>query len=670
MPEEAYQTSESAYPLTHSMREMANAVRALSMDAIEKANSGHPGLPMGMADVATVLFTQFLKFDPNCHDWSDRDRFVLSAGHGSMLLYSLLYLAGYPDISLDDLKNFRQLGSKTAGHPEYGHIQGVEMTTGPLGQGIATAVGMALAEQIQAEKHGDNLVDHYTYALCGDGCLMEGISHEAIDLAGHMNLSKLIVLFDDNGITIDGGTNISTSVDQIARFRAHGWNALAIDGHDAEAIATAIASAKQSDKPTLIACKTIIGYGAPNKQGTSATHGAPLGEDEINATREALNWPHVPFDIPQSILSDWRSVSARGEKARSQWDKRLTSTNQDQRTAFLEDMASEVDIAEAVTAERAKIIADAPTLATRQSSQRALELLTSRQTNMLGGSADLTGSNGTWTSQHRAVSAGDFGGNYINYGVREHAMGAIMNGLALHGGFIPYAGTFLVFADYSRPALRLAALMEIRAIHVLTHDSIGVGEDGPTHQPVEHIASLRAIPNVNVFRPCDAVEALEAWECALTNEKTPSALCLTRQGVPTLRKSNHEAVNLTARGAYTLIEPEGKRDITLLATGSEVSLAVEAVETLSASGIKAAVVSMPCWELFEQQSDSYRTETLGTAPRVGIEAAISMGWDQWLGQNSAFIGMKGFGASGPGKDVFEHFNITVSAVVEAAQKLV
>nr|WP_227010575.1 transketolase [Pelagibius marinus] len=648
---------------------MAKAIRALAMDAVQKANSGHPGMPMGMADVATVLFTDFLKFDASDPQWPDRDRFVLSAGHGSMLLYALLHLTGYQDMTLEELKNFRQLGARTAGHPEYGHAAGIEVTTGPLGQGIATAVGLALAERKLAAEFGEELVDHHTYVLAGDGCLMEGISHEAIDLAGHLKLDKLIVLFDDNSISIDGPTSLATSMDQLARFAAAGWSVFSVDGHEPGAIYDAIAAARRSDKPSLIACKTVIGYGAPHKQGSAATHGAPLGEEEIAAARKELGWCHPPFEIPEEIRQAWREAGARGRLEREAWSQRLEASAQ--RGAFVARVAGDLpaDLDKLVDQVKRGFAAERPKLATRQSSQKVLEALVPAVPGLVGGSADLTGSVGTRTATYKPVTPEDYGGGYIHYGVREHGMAAAMNGLALHGGFIPFGGTFLVFADYSRPAIRLGALMGTRVVHVMTHDSIGLGEDGPTHQPVEHLASLRAIPNLLVFRPCDAVETAEAWACALKNDTGPSMLCLTRQGLPTQR-SEHSEENVVARGGYVLRESEGPRDVTLLATGSEVALAMEAAETLAAEGIEAAVVSLPCWELFKRQPAAYRAQVLGNAPRVGVEAALRNDWDQWITPEGAFVGMSGFGASAPAEQLYQHFGITADAVAAAARGLI
>jgi len=651
-----------------SHNDMANAIRALAMDAIQKAKSGHPGAPMGMANMATVLFTQFLKFDAADPKWPDRDRWVLSAGHASMLHYALNHLVGYKDMTIEQIKNFRQLDSITAGHPEYGHALGIETTTGPLGSGIATAVGMALAERMDNARFGNDLVDHYTYVFAGDGCLMEGISHEAIDMAGHMKLSRMIVLWDDNSITIDGGTDMSTSTDQVMRFSAAGWDAVAIDGHDPQAIADAIEAARKSDKPSFIACKTIIGYGAPNKQGTSATHGAPLGDDEIALTRKNLGWSAAPFEIPADILNAWRAAGSRGSKDRAAWQGRLDASSD--KAVFEAAHCDKVPaaLAPAINEYKKKMVAEAPGPATRVASQMALEVVNKAIPFTIGGSADLTGSNNTKTSGMEAVTAADYSGSYMYYGVREHGMAAAMNGIALHGGFIPYGGTFLVFADYMRGAMRLSALMGLRVGYVLTHDSIDLGEDGPTHQPVETIASLRAMPNMNVFRPCDVIETVEAWQCVMEAKGTPSVLALTRQGRP-LQRTVHTDTNLTALGGYVIKDTDGARDVTIMATGSEVSLAAEAAEALAKEGIKAAVVSMPCWELFDAQDAAYRSEVLGTAPRIAVEAAVRMGWDRYLGDNGVFVGMSSFGASAPFKELYKKFGITVDAVVEAAKAL-
>jgi len=645
----------------------ANAIRALAMDAVEKAKSGHPGMPMGMADVASVLFRGFLKFDAADPHWPDRDRFVLSAGHGSMLLYALGYLVGYPGIDIEDLKQFRQLGSKTAGHPEYGHAPGVETTTGSLGQGLATAVGMAIAERLQAARFGDELVDHFTYVLAGDGCLMEGVSHEAIDLAGHLRLGKLVVLWDDNSISIDGPTSLATSTDQAARFRASGWHVQQINGHDFKQIAEALTRAKNDPRPSMIACRTLIGYGAPGKQGKESVHGAPLGSEQIAAARETLIWPHEPFELPEPVLAGWRKAGARGAPSREAWRQRLANSPQGAEfERFLQgDVASE--IAAPLQAFREQLALEKPKVATRKSSEMTLGVINGATRATIGGSADLTHSNYTITKGMGSIAPGDFSGRYIHYGVREFGMAAAMNGIALHGGFAPYGGTFLVFSDYARPAIRLAALMGVRAVYVLTHDSIGLGEDGPTHQPVEHLASLRAMPNLNVFRPADAIETAECWELALAARKTPSVLSLSRQNLPTLERPVAE--NLCARGAYVLQEPEGRRDVTLLATGSEVAIALEAAKLLQILGKRAAVVSMPSFELFAAQPADYRALVLGTAPRVGVEAAIRFGWDRWLGETSAFVGMTGFGASAPAEALYEHFGITPQTVAQAAAAL-
>ncbi len=652
--------------IPENQRDMANAIRALAMDAVQKANSGHPGMPMGMADVATVLFSLFLKFDPSHPDWADRDRFVLSAGHGSMLLYALLYLTGYEDMTLEEIKNFRQLDSHTAGHPEYGHAAGIETTTGPLGQGLANAVGMALAERLLNARFGDELVDHFTYVIAGDGCLMEGVSHEAISLAGHLQLSKLIVLFDDNSISIDGSTDLTCNDDQIKRFEASGWDTARVDGHDPEAVAAAIAAARESGKPSLIACKTTIGYGAPNKQGTAATHGAPLGDEEIAAAREALGWPYPPFEIPEAVLNAWRAVGRRSQDAVKAWQGRLEAS--DQRAVFERQMAGKLPEGwqDALAAFKAEIAAEAPSVATRVSSQKTLDVLAAAIPEMIGGSADLTGSNNTKAKSQGVVTPDDFSGSYIHYGVREHGMAAAMNGLALHGGLIPYGGTFLVFSDYCRPSIRLSALMGQRVVYVMTHDSIGLGEDGPTHQPVEHLAALRAIPNLLVFRPADTIETAECWELALKSEDAPSLLALTRQGLPTLRKDVSE--NHSAYGAYIMAPADSERQVTLIASGSEVQIALEAQKLLRDEGISAAVVSMPCWELFEQQPPHYRDEVLGPGTlHIAIEAAVPFGWERWIESGGAFIGMRSFGASAPIKDLYKKFNITAEAVVEAVK---
>jgi transketolase len=649
---------------------LANAIRVLSMDAVEQAKSGHPGMPMGMADVATVLFSKFLKFDPKAPNWADRDRFVLSAGHGSMLLYALLYLTGYEDMTIDELRAFRQLGAKTAGHPEYGAASGIETTTGPLGQGLGNAVGMALAERQLAARFGKELVDHHTYCIAGDGCLMEGISHEAASLAGHLGLGKLIVLFDDNGISIDGPTSLTVSDDQISRFRSLGWQAISVDGHDPDAIADAIVEAKASEKPSLIAAKTTIGYGAPNKGGTAGSHGAPLGGEEIALTRTALDWPHDPFVIPDPVLSGWRAIGARGAETHNAWGGRLASANAASRGAFKAAMDGVVPaaVAEAFQDHKTELLANPPKVATRVASQMALEAITPALPELLGGSADLTGSNNTKTKAHGVLDEANPGGNYLHYGVREHAMAAAMNGMALHGGVIPYGATFLVFTDYCRPSIRLAALMGLRSIFVMTHDSIGLGEDGPTHQPVEHLAALRAIPNLNVYRPADAVETAECWQAALATPNSPSVIALTRQGLPQLR-TDQGPENLSAKGGYVLKDTSlSSRAVTLISTGSEVSLAIEAQALLEADGIGAALVSMPCHELFMDQDKAYRDAVLAPGSAMVVtEAGIRQSWDRLLGENGQFVGMSSFGASAPAGALYKHFGITAEGIAAAAK---
>ncbi len=647
-----------------ALAQMPNAIRMLAMDAVKAANSGHTGMPMGMAEAATVLFTRHMRIDPSQPEWADRDRFVLSAGHGSMLIYAVNHLLGYADMTMEQIKNFRQLGSITAGHPEHGHADGIETTTGPLGQGIANAVGMALAEKMMAARFGPELVDHYTYVFAGDGCLMEGISHEAIDLAGHLKLSKLIVLFDDNAVTIDGGTEMSTSMDQKSRFSAAGWDVTEVDGHDMDALDAAIESAKHSDRPSMIACKTIIGFGAPTLAGKAKAHGAITGDDEIAGTREALGWTHDPFVIPEDLLQLWRNAGKEGAAHREAWEGRLAEAFDAE--AFRAAVAGALpgDFTVAMNAHKEKMAKEAPKLATRAASGKALEVINAVTPLTVGGSADLTGSNNTRTPGMDDVTAADASGRYINYGVREHLMASAMNGIALHGGFIPYGGTFLVFTDYARPAIRLSALMGQRVIYVMTHDSIGVGEDGPTHQPVEHVAALRAIPNLNVFRPCDAVETAEAWLCALGDESKPSVMALSRQGLATVR-TTHTEENLTAKGGYVLKDAEGDRSVTLIATGSEVEIAMKAAESIPG----AAVVSMPCWNLFDAQDAAYRASVLGTAPRIAVEAGVEMGWSKYTGDADAFIGMNSFGASAPAGALFEHFGITAEAIVEKANAL-
>jgi transketolase len=645
---------------------MANAIRVLAMDAVQQANSGHPGLPMGAADIAAVLFTKHLKFDAADPHWPDRDRFVLSAGHGSMLLYSVLHLLGYPEMTVEELRRFRQLGSRTAGHPEYGHAAGIETTTGPLGQGFANAVGMALAERLMNARFGDELVDHFTYVLASDGDLMEGISQEAVALAGHLRLHKLIVIFDDNGITIDGAISLSDSTDQVKRFEASGWRALRIDGHDPEAIDAALSEARRSDRPTLIAAKTVIGKGAPKKAGTAASHGSPLGLEEIAGARDALLWPHEPFILPEDVVGAWRAAGRRGRSVHEAWAKRLQSADATLRAEFQRRIGGEVgpDLDRAI-AELKRAYAEKPaTIATRKASENALEAINAVLPQTIGGSADLTPSNNTKSKGLEAVAPGKFAGRFVHYGIREHGMAAAMNGMALHGGIIPYSGTFLIFSDYCRPAIRLSALMQQRVIYVMTHDSIGLGEDGPTHQPVEHLAALRAMPNLAVYRPADAVETAECWQLALHDRTRPSLLALTRQNLAQVRHGYVQA-NLCGQGAYELSAADGAAAVSLFASGSEVGIAIEAKALLQSRGVSARVVSVPCFERFFAQDESYRAETIGTAPvKVGIEAAVRQGWDAVIGVEGLFVGMAGFGASAPYEDLYNHFGITAEAVVD------
>jgi transketolase len=649
---------------------MANALRFLAADAVQKAKSGHPGMPMGMADVATVLFTRFLNFNASDPSWADRDRFILSAGHGSMLLYALLHLTGYEDFTLDELKNFRQLGSRTAGHPEYGHGAGIETTTGPLGQGIANAVGMALAERMLAERFGSEIVDHYTYVIAGDGCLMEGISHEAASLAGHLGLGKLIIFFDDNGISIDGSTDLAVNDDQLMRFKAYGWDVAACDGHDIDAVEAAIERAiETSDKPSLIACKTTIGFGSPNKAGTAATHGAPLGDDEIAATREALNWPYPAFEIPEKVSNAWRNLGSRNQAKMEAWQERLDKSGRKEEFERVMSGTLPENWESPLLDFKRKHSEEKTKIASRKASQETLDVLAETIPELAGGSADLTGSNLTKAKSQKPVTPADFSGSYIHYGVREHGMAAAMNGIALHGGFIPYGGTFLIFTDYCRPAIRLSALMRQRVIYVMTHDSIGLGEDGPTHQPVEHVSSLRAIPNLNVFRPCDTVETAECWAAALAASSTPSILSLSRQGLPCMR-TEHTDENLSAKGGYVLAEAEGTREVSLIASGSEVSIAMEARDQLQAEGVSAAVVSMPCLEKFEEQNQQYRDQvTPPEIPVVVVEAAIEQSWGRYLGRKGKFVGMSTFGASAPAGDLYKHFGITTENVRKAVKEV-
>jgi transketolase len=651
---------------------MANAIRALAMDAVEQAKSGHPGLPMGAADIATVLFARFLKFDPADPTWPDRDRFVLSAGHGSMLIYAVLHLLGYEAMTIEEIKRFRQLGSLTPGHPEYGHTPGVETTTGPLGQGLANAVGMAIAERHLAAEFGAGVVDHHTYVLASDGDLMEGISQEAIALAGHLKLNKLIVLFDDNGISIDGPLALADSVDQVKRFEAAGWQATRIDGHDVDAIATAVERAKGSNRPSLIACRTTIGFGAPTKAGTEKAHGSPLGAEEIAAARVTLGWTSPPFEVPADIRSTWRAAGQRSKPERAAWEKRLAAIEPVRRAEFERRMRGDLpkDPFEAAVHKLKEELAAAPkTIATRTASELALNTLLPAIPEMVGGSADLTGSNNTKTKGMTAFSATEPAGRFIHYGIREHAMAAAMNGMALHRGIVPYSGTFLVFSDYCRPAIRLAALMGLRVIHVMTHDSIGLGEDGPTHQPVEHLAALRAIPNLHVFRPCDPVETIECWQLALARDTGPSVLALTRQNLPQQRNVL-DAENVCAAGAYELLPADNAEAlVSIFASGSEVAIAAEARKILAAHGVAARVVSVPCLDILLAAAQSTRRQIIGRAGvNIAIEAGIRQGWDAIIGTDGIFIGMSGFGASGPYQELYKHFGITPEHAAAAALK--
>lgn len=645
------------------MKTMANAIRALAMDAVEKANSGHPGMPMGMADVATVLFTKFLKFDAANPEWADRDRFILSAGHGSMLQYALLYLLGYEKMTLDQLKNFRQLHSLTAGHPEVLPSAGIEITTGPLGQGISTAPGFALGERILNARFGNDLVDHWTYVIASDGDLMEGISHEACALAGHLKLSRMIVLYDDNGISIDGPTSLSYSDDVPKRFQSYGWDVQTVDGHDMAAIEKAIAHAKTTNTPSMICCKTHIGFGAPTKQDSSSSHGSPLGAEELAGAKKNLNWAHGPFEIPSDVLNAWRAAGSRNAHLVSEWNDRLNKSAQ--KNEFVSAMKGDVakTIAPIVNDLKKQFVADNKAAATRKTSGQVLEKLVPAVKELIGGSADLTGSVLTQVKGPANITPGNYNGQYIHYGVREHGMAAIMNGLALHGGAIPYAGTFLSFSDYCRPSIRLAALMKQRVIHVMTHDSIGLGEDGPTHQAVEHVAALRAIPNTHVLRPCDGVETAECWELAINRHNGPSVFALTRQNLKPLRTA-HTDENKSARGAYVLAEAKDAK-ATIWATGSEVEIAMAAKEELDKAGIPTRVISAPCLDLFWEQDKEYIMSLICTeGVKVAVEAAIRMPWDRIIGSHGIFVGMTGFGESAPAEVLYKHFGITAEAVVE------
>lgn len=647
--------------VTHA--DIANAIRFLSIDAVQKANSGHPGMPMGMADVCAVLFKYFLKFDPSDPEWINRDRFVLSAGHGSMLLYSLLYLTGYKSVSLEDIKNFRQLDSICAGHPEYEHGTGIETTTGPLGQGIANAVGFAISEEILKAKKGKDIYDHKTYVIAGDGCLMEGISHEALSLAGHLKLKNLIMFFDNNSVSIDGPTSLAVSDNYKKRFEAYGWEYIDINGHNEKQIFKAIKKTQKAKKPTVISCKTVIGFGSPNKSGTSSVHGSPLGEDEINLVRKKLKWKHAPFDIPKEILSAWRAIGEQGKKLRLEWQKKagnkINKLSQDN-SKLLNNIFTNAKIA---------AVKDAKPTATRKSSEDILTLLTTEIPELIGGSADLAGSNNTKTKSQKIIKPGDFSGSYIHYGVREHAMAAIMNGIALHDNLIPYGGTFLIFSDYCKPAIRLSALMKQRVVYVMTHDSIGLGEDGPTHQPIEQLAGLRAIPNLNVFRPADTTETIECWELALQQKKTPSVLSLTRQNLIPVRKEFNKE-NKCSFGAYEILRTNSTIDLTLIATGSEVEIAIEASHELAKNKIHCKVISMPCQELFDQQSETYKNKILNeTTTKISIEAASTMGWKKYTGNEGRELGIDSFGKSAPYKKIYEHFKLTSNNIVKQAKEI-
>ncbi len=645
--------------------ELSNAIRILSVDAVEKANSGHPGMPMGMADVATVLYKKFLKFDSSSPDWINRDRFVLSAGHGSMLLYSLLYLTGYKDISLEDIKMFRQLGSKTAGHPEYGELKGIETTTGPLGQGIANAVGMAISEKIMANRFGKELFDHKTYVLAGDGCLMEGISQESISLAGHLGLGKLIILFDDNGISIDGPTSLTTSDNQLDRFKASNWHVIECNGHSFDEIEVALKESGEDERPSLIACKTRIGFGSPNKEGKSSSHGAPMGKDEIGLIRENLNWDFIEFDIPANIIDAWRKIGVRGRLQRNDWEKIYTDSQHRKTIESLINGSNLESLDKQLSDFKRSLYENPVALATRKSSENILNELISRISNLIGGSADLTGSNNTLAKGQKIVSADDFSGSYIYYGVREHAMAAIMNGIALYGILIPYGGTFLVFTDYCRPAIRLSALIKLRVIYIMTHDSIGLGEDGPTHQPVEHLSSLRAIPNLEVWRPADNIETLEVWQAALQSKNTPSILALSRQNLKPIRTKNID-INLSLKGAYVLNE-ESSAMISLIASGSELELIIDASEELYNEGITTRIISVPCLDRFYIQDKKYKDEVIGNLPKVIVEAGVRQSWDHLMSSEDVFIGMSSFGSSAPAKDLYKKFKITKEEIIKSVK---
>ena len=648
--------------VTHT--DLANAIRFLSIDAVQKANSGHPGMPMGMADVCTVLFRHFLKFDPSRPDWINRDRFVLSAGHGSMLLYALLHLTGYKSVSLDDIKNFRQLNSICAGHPEYEKGTGIETTTGPLGQGIANAVGFAISEEILKSKKGKDIYNHKTYVVAGDGCLMEGISHEALSLAGHLKLKNLVMFFDNNSISIDGPTSLAVSDNYKKRLEAYGWDYIDINGHNEKQIFKAIKKCQNAKRPTVIACKTTIGFGSPNKSGKSSSHGSPLGDEEIQLVRKKLKWKHAPFEIPKEILQEWRSVGEKGKRELKKWEKKagsklkkITHKNSQKLTKLFVDAKN-------------MAIKESKPMATRKSSEDILNLLTVHIPELIGGSADLAGSNNTKTKSQKIIKPGNFAGSYIHYGVREHAMCGIMNGIALHGELIPYGGTFLIFSDYCKPSIRLSALMKQRVVYVMTHDSIGLGEDGPTHQPVEQIAGLRAIPNLNVFRPADTIETIECWDLALKQTNTPSVLSLTRQNLKLLR-TNNDQINKCSYGAYEIYRSNPEINLTIIATGSEVEIAVEASQQLAKENIHSKVISMPCQELFEQQESSYKKNLLEeTTAKISIEAASTMGWKKYTGNQGVELGIDTFGKSAPYKKIYEHFKLTSNNIIQQAKKII
>ena len=648
--------------VTHT--DLANAIRFLSIDAVQKANSGHPGMPMGMADVCTVLFRHFLKFDPSRPDWINRDRFVLSAGHGSMLLYALLHLTGYKSVSLNDIKNFRQLDSICAGHPEYEKGTGIETTTGPLGQGIANAVGFAISEEILKSKKGKDIYNHKTYVVAGDGCLMEGISHESLSLAGHLKLKNLVMFFDNNSISIDGPTSLAVSDNYKKRLEAYGWDYIDINGHNEKQIFKAIKKCQNAKRPTVIACKTTIGFGSPNKSGKSSAHGSPLGDEEIQLVRKKLKWKHAPFEIPKEILQEWRSVGENGKKEVKKWEKKagsklkkITDKNSQKLTKLFADA-------------KKMAIKESKPIATRKSSEDILNLLTVHMPELIGGSADLAGSNNTKTKSQKIIKPGNFAGSYIHYGVREHAMCGIMNGIALHGELIPYGGTFLIFSDYCKPSIRLSALMKQRVVYVMTHDSIGLGEDGPTHQPVEQIAGLRAIPNLNVFRPADTIETIECWDLALRQTNTPSVLSLTRQNLKLLRTKNDQT-NKCSYGAYEIYRSNPEINLTIIATGSEVEIAVEASQQLAKENIHSKVVSMPCQELFEQQESSYKKNLLEeTTAKISIEAASTMGWKKYTGNQGVELGIDTFGKSAPYKKIYEHFKLTSNNIIQQAKKII